>query len=210
MTQIKNIIIDPGHGGLDNDGVYHTKGKMFEFPSGEIAYEGVINRNIARQLWAKLNYLGYNVSYTVDPSNYLDISLDERVRMSNKFNPNETLYISVHNNAAPKPGTARGFEIFTSKGKTKSDDLAESIFKQVEILYDELGIPMRSDLSDGDHDKEAQFYVLINTRMPAVLLECLFFDNYEDFKLLQDPLFISKLTSRISQGISNYIQSQDN
>ena len=38
----------------------------------------------------------------------------------------------------------------------------------------------RLDYSDGDVDKEANFYVLRKTKMPAVLLEMWFFDNYND------------------------------
>ena len=104
--------------------------------------------------------------------------------MANKYKADETLYISIHNNAAPRPGTASGFEIFTSPGKTRADDLAELIYKKVEVLYKGLGLKMRYDLSDGDHDKEEKFYVLTNTRMPAVLIECLFFDDYSDYKFL--------------------------
>lgn len=51
---IKNIIIDPGHGGINSQGVYTTQGKSYKFPNGEIAYEGVINRNISKALGNKL------------------------------------------------------------------------------------------------------------------------------------------------------------
>jgi N-acetylmuramoyl-L-alanine amidase len=43
---------------------------------------------------------------------------------------------------------------------------------------------MRFDTSDGDHDKEANFYVIKAAKMPATLIEVLFFDNYSDYKLL--------------------------
>lgn len=36
---------------------------------------------------------------------------------------------------------------------------------------------MRTDLSDGDKDKESGFYILKHTIMPAVLTENLFMDN---------------------------------
>ena len=77
MNQRKNkkIIIDPGHGGLDGNGKYHTNGKMFEFPSGEMSYEGVFNRDIAKHLGDELKRLGFDIVYTVDPSDYRDITL---------------------------------------------------------------------------------------------------------------------------------------
>ena len=42
--------------------------------------------------------------------------------------------------------------------------------------------------------------------MPAVLIECLFFDNKEDFKKLKDQSFINQLTNAICQGVLNYIK----
>jgi len=41
---IKNIILDFGHGGIDESGKYTTKGKKHDFGNGEVAYEGVLNR----------------------------------------------------------------------------------------------------------------------------------------------------------------------
>jgi len=55
-------------------------------------------------------------------------------------------------------------------------------------------IRQMSDLKDGDTDYEANFYVLINTVMPAVLLENLFFDNYADASLLMDKKYFEYYT----------------
>jgi N-acetylmuramoyl-L-alanine amidase len=41
-------------------------------------------------------------------------------------------------------------------------------------------INYRTDMSDGDIDKEAKFTVLTRTKMPSVLVENGFFDNYQD------------------------------
>ena len=207
QAKSKVIVIDPGHGGVDSNGKYHTSGKMFKFPNGDIAYEGQINRDIAKSLGDILINKGYKVVYTVKPDDYRDPSLSSRVSFANSYKADEALYISIHNNAAPKPGTASGFEIFTSPGKTASDDLADSIYKNVESFYKTLGLKMRSDLSDGDYDKEQSFYVLTKTKMPAVLLECLFFDNYSDFQFLRQPAFTAALAMRIADGIINYLQS---
>ena len=49
---IKNIILDFGHGGIDENGNYTTLGKKHTFPNGETAYEGVINRRIGGMLRA--------------------------------------------------------------------------------------------------------------------------------------------------------------
>jgi len=42
--------------------------------------------------------------------------------------------------------------------------------------------------------------------MPAVLIECLFFDNYDDYTKLKDKMFIESLANAIYLGIQNYIK----
>ena len=50
-------------------------------------------------------------------------------------------------------------------------------------------IVSRHDYSDGDPDKESLFYILVNTKSPWILPECLFFDNYKDYSKLIQPSF---------------------
>lgn len=200
----KNIILDFGHGGIDPSGNYTTApGKMFKFPNGEIAYEGVLNRQIGGHVYTCLkNHPELNIVCTVKEDDYRDIALSQRVKVANSFKSNETIFISIHCNA----GGGTGFEIFTSNGVTKSDKLAEDIATSVEKVYNEAGLRLRYDLSDGDKDKESDFYVLKKTNCPAVLLECGFFDNRKDFDLLKDPIFQSQLASYIYIGIIKYVQ----
>ena len=199
---LKNIILDFGHGGLDENGHYTTyPNKMFKFPDGTVAYEGVLNKQIGGHLYTYLrNHSELNTVCTVAEDDPTDVSLQQRVRFANQFSPLESIFISLHCNA----GGGTGFELFTSKGTTRADVLAEIIANHVEGLYEELNMRLRYDLSDGDKDKEAQFFVLRETRCPAVLLECGFFDHPGDFEKLTDPKFQSKLAYRIYQGILDY------
>jgi len=93
------------------------------------------------------------------------------------FRPNQSVASGNHR--------ARGFEVYTTPGKTKSDLFAELLWKEVKTLLGDR-IKMRADTSDGDHDKEARFFVLRKTKMPAILVEHLFFDNFADANLLMD------------------------
>lgn len=206
---IKNIILDFGHGGLDKNGRYTTApNKMFVHANGEAAYEGVLNRQIGGHVYTCLrSHKEFNVVCTVKKDDPRDISLSQRVRIANKFDPKETIFVSIHCNASSNHN-ASGFELFTTKGKTKSDSLAEEIANAVEHLYEAEGIRLRYDTSDSDKDKEADFYVLRKTKSPAVLLECGFFDNSKDFKLLKDPMFQGNLGSFIYTGILNYINKK--
>lgn len=202
--EVKNIILDFGHGGVDNNGHYTTApSKMYKFPNGEVAYEGQLNREIGGKVYRllKKNYPNKNIKCTVSPNDSRDLSLSYRVRVANQYPANDTIFVSIHSNA----GGGTGFEIFTTRGVTKSDKLAEDIADEVEKVYKNLNLRLRYDFSDGDKDKEADFYVLRKTKCPAVLLECLFFDNYEDFQYLKDEDFQGELAYAIYKGVSNYI-----
>jgi N-acetylmuramoyl-L-alanine amidase len=86
------------------------------------------------------------------------------------------IYLSIHANA----GGRRGWEVFTSKGETRSDRIATVFYDMINEEFPETR--MRPDTSDGDPDKEAQFDVLANTKMPAVLTENFFMDNEAECK----------------------------
>lgn len=205
---VKNIVLDPGHGGIDKNGNYTTApNKMFTFPNGEVAYEGRLNRSITSHVGTCLKQHGsINVVYTVHPDDPRDLSLGWRVRVANQYDPKETIFISIHCNASPKHN-ASGFEIFTTKGVTKSDKLAEHIADAVEHIYEDVGLKLRYDFLDGDKDKEVDFYVLRKTKCSAVLGEFGFYDFRKDFDLLKDPIFQANLGSFIYTGIMNYVQS---
>ena len=70
----------------------------------------------------------------MEPSDYRDFSLSKRVEIINKFSAKNSILISIHNNATLIPGTATGFEIFTTKGQNNSDKLADCIFLEVEKI----------------------------------------------------------------------------
>lgn len=202
----KNIILDFGHGGLDSSGRYTTTpNKMFVHTNGEPAYEGVLNRQIGGHVYTCTRaHQNLNVICTVKEDDPRDLSLPYRVRVANQFDPRETLFVSIHCNAS-RYHNASGFEIYTTKGKTKSDALAESIANSVQPVYENVNMKLRYDFSDGDKDKEADFYVLRKTKCPAVLIECGFFDYRPDFDKLKDPIFQGDLGSSIYTGIINFV-----
>lgn len=115
------------------------------------------------------------------------------------------LLVSLHNNAAGNGNkfmSARGFEIYTSVGKTKSDEFAEIIMKNLMIDFPTLmGFKHRVDRSDGDLDKEANFTVLMGAGYSAILLEWLFQDNKEDLAKLKDENTNRKLVSSLVKSL---------
>lgn len=182
-------LLDNGHGGIIN-GKYSTCpnwtydkpelwSKMFVHGTTPI-YEGCFNRRIVDQISRKLLLAGID-AITIVPEND-DISLQDRVTRVNKIHDENKncIFVSVHGNAFN--GKVRGFEIFTSVGDTDADPVAEVFAKNIEKRFQ--AQKMRWDLTDGDLDKEAHFYVLTKTKCPAVLTENLFFDNLTDAKIM--------------------------
>jgi N-acetylmuramoyl-L-alanine amidase len=200
-----NILIDMGHGGLDSSGNYTTApGKMHTFPDGEVIYEGVINRQIGKRVYEHLEELGYCPVYVVHPDEAKDVSLQKRVDYINFFDPDNTIGVSFHSNASAEHN-ARGNEIWTSVGETESDILATYIGEEIINEFPEL--KFRTEFSDGDLDKESQFFILRKTLCPMVLIETLFFDNREDAELLKSPVFQKRVAWRISNGIVRYLKT---
>ncbi len=211
MREIKTIILDPGHGGIDSKGKYTTApAKMYEFPNGEVAYEGVWNRKYAGKLGELLEALGYEVVYTVEPTDATDITLDRRVKKANKYPAAESLFVSMHFNASENHAS-RGFSVYTTRGITNSDRLADFVAAEVEKWVRLVGagndVKLRFDNSDGDRDWEEDFYVLKKTKMPAILIEGLFFAQYNDFQMIQDESFMQAFCEAVVSGIQEYVQS---
>lgn len=202
-----NIILDPGHGGVNKKGEYTTyPDKMHVFKDGFTVYEGERNRVIAEKV--KKCFMAetepkHRIHYTVHPDDSEDVSLKKRVDFANKFNPKNTLFISLHNNA----GGGDGKEIFTYVNQSESDKLATSIYNFSESTYKSYGLSMRPDWTDKDPDKEAKFYVLKYTKCPAVLIETAFFDNKKNAELLFDEEFLDDIAYSIYVGIVDYINN---
>ena len=168
------VLLDNGHGGLIN-GEYQTPGKRKDWKEKGVIYEGEFNRAIVNGIIEQLTFL--KIPYVNIAPEYWDVSLKTRVNRANRYPANKSVYISIHANA----GGGKGGEIFTSPNPTRSD-LVATIFGE-EYQKEFPNIPLRTDfLSDGDLDKEVRFYVLVNTRMPAILTENFFMDNVSEFE----------------------------
>lgn len=201
------ILVDRGHG-------INTLGKMS--PDGkhrEWAYCDMI----ARKVVDRLCKAGYDAELLVPETN--DVSLSIRVKRVNawcdKLGAKNVLVVSIHNNAAgngSKWMNATGWEAWTSKGQTAGDKLADCLYDAAEDILKPIfpNLPItkliRTDLSDGDRDKEHNWDIVYKTRCAACLTENFFQDTREDVEWLNSPCGVEAITNLHVMGIINYIQ----
>ena len=193
------ILIDNGHG-------HNTPGKRS--PDGKFR-EYAYNREIAKRIVADLIDRGYDAELIVPEDN--DISLEERVRRVNKIclasDPSCVFLVSVHVNAAgngSKWTNATGWSVYTCKGQTVSDKLAECLCEAA--IKNFPGKRIRTDYSDGDSDWEENFYILRHTLCPAVLTENFFMDNKSDLEYLQSRAGKQAIIDTHVEGIIEYLE----
>ena len=166
------VMLDNGHG-------YDTPGKRSpKWKDGTQLYEYEFNRDIVRRIQILLKSEGIRCVVITPEEN--DVPLSVRVKRANEYyrNNKDSFLVSVHANA----GGGTGFEVWTSVGHTKSDDIASCFWNAMKTEFPDK--KMRMDMTDGDVDKESNFYILKNTKCPAVLTENFFMDNEQDCKLI--------------------------
>ncbi len=188
------VLIDNGHGS-NTLGKRSSDGRLREY-----AYA----REIALRLEMELRKYGIDVERIVKEE--VDVPLAERCRRANEHKASEAILISIHCNAAGNGSDwmqARGWEAWTSVGKTKADKLATYLYEAAEECLP--GMKIRKDMSDGDPDKESQFYILKHTKCPAVLTENLFQDNREDVDFLLSEAGKRAIVDLHVKGICQYL-----
>ncbi len=191
------ILIDAGHG-IDTPGKRSPDGSFLEY---------LWNRQVADLVPARLRASGMDADLVVTETN--DIPLRTRAmrvnRVCDRLGAGNVILVSIHSNAAGNGSIwmyATGWECHTSPGKTRSDALAECFYRSFAKAFPEKR--MRRDLTDGDSDKESNFYILTKTRCPAVLLENFFYDNREECAWLQQRLTKDRIADAIVAGIKDY------
>ena len=203
--EYKTIILSGGHSDVGNN-IYYTDlkkgGKQSPlWRTGVKIYEGESVRDLCYEIVCKLRKLEVPAILLVGEQE--DISLKERALRENRIydmaNKN-TFYFELHHNGQPVDNApykdsdgykgwdsrnayraATGTEIWTSKGLTKADKYAQFIMDNISVspLCDDIFGTLRGYSKD-KADREAQLYMLKNTKSPAVIFEWLFQTNELD------------------------------
>lgn len=181
------IVLDPGHGGHDT-GAYDpadpAQGDMICTVEAEHAFD------IAQRAERILRTKGYSVFMTRKPNSFA--TLQGRCDFANKFEAD--IFVSVHLNAHANQ-KVKGIEVFSYPGSIDGARLRNAI-------YAEIMNRLPSWRQRGT--KEANFYVLRKTKMPACLVECGFITNIEEEKMLADPEIRQTFAEGIVAGIEAY------
>lgn len=201
------VLLDAGHGGMIK-GQYQTAGKRSpKWQDLPQLFEGEQNRKIVALIKQKLT--AKNIRFVDVVDSETDVPLSLRVQQANNIyaTNKDAVYLSIHADAHGdgKVGTdANGVSVWTSKGQTKSDPLAESI-----LISLSAALPLhkfRKDSRDGDGDQESDFYVLHKTFCPAVLCELGFMTNRKECAIMLTDQFRNAAAEAIVEGVINYYE----
>lgn len=192
------ILIDNGHG-QTIAGKRSPDGRFLEYR---------FNRIIAAAVVADLQDRGYDAELLVPEED--DIPLKDRCSRVNEIVSREgkqnVILISIHANAFGNGAdwtSPSGWSVYTTKGQTAADDLAEQLAKAA--IKNLPQMKMRADKSDGDSDYEENFYILRHTACPAVLTENGFYTNQDDLAILESREGRRAITDLHVEGIIEYL-----
>lgn len=174
------VCIDPGHGGSD-PGALGVNG---DFESRLVLKIGLMVRDIIAP-WCE-------VLMTRETDTF--VSLSERCRMANKWGAD--IYVSIHFNSATPD--AHGWEVFTS-GSTGSRKLATDLAAAHSESFPEQKARGIKGI------KQAGFYVLQESNMPAVLWEGGFISNADEAEWINQHDTQVRMADALAQGIINHL-----
>jgi N-acetylmuramoyl-L-alanine amidase len=173
------IVIDPGHEGVGN-----------ALDPGAVANglkEADLTLKIAKHIYDMLSeYEGVQVRLTRTGNQRLTLS--QRAKMANEWGAD--FFISIHINA----GGGTGFESYVYNGNVSAATVAYQ-----NVIHGEIMKAIGNVRDRGK--KRANYAVLRETKMPALLTENLFIDNRDDASKLGSEQFLLQVAYGHVQGI---------
>ncbi len=186
-NKIITVVIDAGHGGIDGGASGVTTG----------ARESDINLLIAKSLKKLYENSGFSVVmirstdeglYGSTEPGFKKRDLEKRVEIINSSGAD--FLVSIHLNVYSSP-SRRGAQAFYKKG----DKLSEKLAKQIQARINGLGVvPRLYNALWGD------YYLLNESKIPSVIVECGFLSSPEDEKLLLSEEYREDIANAIYGG----------
>ncbi|MCY1078053.1 N-acetylmuramoyl-L-alanine amidase [Archangium lansingense] len=218
--KVRRVVIDAGHGGHDT-GAIGRKGTK----------EKDVTLAIAQKLARELRTRGLEVMLTRDGDRYL--KLEERARMANELRGD--LFISIHCNSAPtsKLRGIETYTLNTSADRysirlaARENASSEKGISDLQFILADLATKANTEESTrlatrvqkslvshlssqykGVKDlgtKEALFYVLLGTKMPAILVETSFLSHAEEESRLASDTYQEDVAQAIAHGVEDFL-----
>lgn len=195
INTLKTVIIDAGHGAFD---------------CGGIADDGTEEKNINLLIAKKLDYVLelYGINTVLTRSGDYALGKTETDSKTNKVKDTKArveimkkypnaIFVSIHQNKFSDV-SVKGFQSFYKSGDEEGKKLAESIQNSVvEGLKPDKIRAAKSDTRD--------VYILNNSTIPCVIVECGFLSNSEDLQNLKSSAYQGKIAFTIANGILKYL-----
>ncbi|MGH8879136.1 MAG: N-acetylmuramoyl-L-alanine amidase [Stackebrandtia sp.] len=172
------VYLDPGHGGSDSGAVGH----------------GLVEKDLTLDISLQVrDLLNANGNIEVRMSRDTDVAQSLDFRSSDANSWGAAFFVSIHINS----GGGTGFESYRYTSASEESVRAHGIVHPA-VLAGMGGVADRGP-------KTANFHVLRETAMPALLTENLFIDRAEDAALLGDANFIKGTAEGHAKGILEYL-----
>jgi N-acetylmuramoyl-L-alanine amidase len=172
-NSFSTVVIDPGHGGFDRGGI----------PSQRVP-EKMVALDTALRLERILQRAGLRTVMTRSTDVFVPLSV--RSAMANA--ERDAIFVSIHYNASPRQ-SAHGIETYSENNRGAV--LAARIQRQIisRVSTENRGI------------RSAEYYVLRNCRLPAVLVECGFLTNPSEAQLALTTSYRQRIAEQIAAGV---------
>lgn len=188
------VVVDPGHGGPD---------------PGAVGAAGTLEKDVvlavAQELARYLTQAGIRTLLTRTEDRRLAEEagslkhrqvedLNRRARLAQEAGA--TLLVSIHANAFPSPRWS-GAQTFYQEGEAESRRLAEAIQAQL----------VRRLPPNRRQARPADYRLLREAEMPAVIVEVGFLSNPEEERKLRDRAYQGRVAEAIFHGIMDYLSA---
>lgn len=185
------VVIDAGHGGED-------PGKV----GVNDVLEKDLNLQIAQKVKKHLEEAGISVAMTREDdigfyedgvANKKLADMQKRVALINETNPKVT--VSIHQNSYTD-SSVKGAQVFYHTGSKEGEAFA---------------LLMQEELRAIDEDNQRQikgdstYYMLKQTQVPTIIVECGFLSNYEEAEKLTREDYQNAVAQAISSGIIKWL-----
>ena len=185
LSDEMQVILDAGHGGID---------------VGKTGVNGEKEKDINLEISKKIKRFLFDSNVTVKMTREGDERLADSQREDLKartdiMNGGALLAVSIHQNSYRDPAVS-GAQVFYYTDSEEGRTAAGMIQAELNALAPDNEKEIRANDS---------YYILKNTRIPTVIVECGFLSSYTEAEKLVDDEYQNRIAEAVSEGILQYI-----